>query len=356
VRNSALFSGSEIDENGSVDVTLLVEAIVRQTMVLVAQLATVGGTRASLAQTTNQVFLDLVGELKRQGLGNKVIADMFGMALRTYHERVQRLAESASSQGRSLWEAVLSFLQERRSVSRSEVLAYFHNDDERVVRSVLSDLVDSGLAYRTGRGETTSYRAADPSDVPTPTDESRLEGIAHWVHLAIAGGDAAVDRELLEQRLGWGGPTLDAAVERLRASGRIELVEDVSGPRYASPRLIIPFGAPAGWETAVFDHFQTMVTAVVTKLRRGARLATPNDAIGGSTYRFELWQGHPLEQEVLGLLASFRRQASALRSRVIDYNRAHRLEADAHDEDRLTVSTYVGQNVRGLEDAEEEED
>src|SRR5215831_11734156 len=98
-----------MDENGSVDVTLLVEAIVRQTMVLVAQLATVGGTRASLAQTTNQVFLDLVGELKRQGLGNKVIADMFGMALRTYHERVQRLAESTSSQGHSLWEAVLTF-------------------------------------------------------------------------------------------------------------------------------------------------------------------------------------------------------------------------------------------------------
>jgi DNA-binding IscR family transcriptional regulator len=305
------------------------------------------------------VFLDLVAELKRQGLGNKVIADMFGMALRTYHERVQRLAESASSQGRSLWEAVLTLLQERRSASRSEVLAHFQNDDERTVRSVLADLVDSGLAYRTGRGDATSYRAADPSDLAAPTDENKLEGIAHWVHLAIARSEEAVDRKLLEQRLGWSGPTLDAAVERLAASGRIEVIEGESGPHYSSPRLIIPFGAPAGWETAVFDHFQTMVTAVVTKLRNGARQATPNDAIGGSTYRFELWRGHPQEQEVLGLLASFRRQASVLRSRVVDYNRAHAVEAAAHDEDRLTVSTYVGQNVRGLEeadDAEQEED
>src|SRR5262245_54656472 len=112
------------------DVTLLIEAIVRQTMVLVAQLATAGGARASLSRTANQVFLNRVSELKDQGLGNKVIADMFGMALRTYHERVQRLSEGTSSQGRSLWEALLTFVQEQKVTTRAEALAAFFKDDE----------------------------------------------------------------------------------------------------------------------------------------------------------------------------------------------------------------------------------
>ncbi len=73
------------------NVNLLIDAVVRQTTVLVAQLATAAGTRATMAYTANQVFIDLVRELKEQGLGNKVIADMFGLALRTYHAKVQRL-------------------------------------------------------------------------------------------------------------------------------------------------------------------------------------------------------------------------------------------------------------------------
>ena len=49
------------------NVTLLIDAIVRQTTILIAELATASGTRAPLAHTANQVFLDLVHELKEQG-------------------------------------------------------------------------------------------------------------------------------------------------------------------------------------------------------------------------------------------------------------------------------------------------
>src|SRR5688572_28004473 len=87
--------------------TLLIDSIVRQTTVLIASLATTAGHRSSLAHVANQVLGNLDLELKAQGLGNKVIADMFGMALRTYHDRVARLAESQSEVGRSLWDAVL---------------------------------------------------------------------------------------------------------------------------------------------------------------------------------------------------------------------------------------------------------
>jgi hypothetical protein len=328
------------------DVTLLIDAIVRQTMVLVAQLATAGGARAPLARIANLVFVDLVRELKERGLANKVIADMFGLALRTYHERVQRLAESASSQGRSLWEAVLDFVQERRVVGRADVLLRFAADDERTVRAVLSDLVDSGLVFRTGKGDAVSYRASDPSEVPPDGDETRKEGLAHWVHVAIA-RSSPIDRAGLEQRLGWGGPALDEALQRLLRSDRIT-TSGPNGDRYAATDCVIPFGTPAGWEAAVFDHFQAMVTAISTKVRMGQRHAELRDAIGGSTYHFDLWRGHPMEREVLGLLGSIREQASALRTRLVEYNRAHAADTTARG-DEVNVVMYVGQTVLGLE-------
>ena len=76
------------------NVNLLIDNIVRQTTVLVAQLATAAGGRAPLAHVAGQVFVELVRELKAQGLGNKVIADMFGLTLRTYHDRVRRASFS----------------------------------------------------------------------------------------------------------------------------------------------------------------------------------------------------------------------------------------------------------------------
>src|SRR5215470_16531499 len=107
------------------DATLLIDAVVRQTTVLIAQLAPAAGSRAPLAHTANQVFVDLVRELKEQGLGSKVIADMFGMALRTYHAKVRRLGESSTFRGRSLWATVLGYLQDRETVAQSEVLYRF---------------------------------------------------------------------------------------------------------------------------------------------------------------------------------------------------------------------------------------
>ena len=84
-------------------VEFLIHAIVHQTTILIAQLATLGGARAPLAQVANQVFLDLVRELERQGVSRKVSADMFGLGLRTYRRKIQRMSESSTERGRSLW-------------------------------------------------------------------------------------------------------------------------------------------------------------------------------------------------------------------------------------------------------------
>src|SRR5882672_162470 len=101
---------------------LLIDAIVRQTTVLVAQLSTAAGIRAPLAHVADEVFVSLAREIEAQGVGRKVAADMFGMALRTYQKKLQRLTESVTHQERTLWEAVLDFVSEAGTSSRREVL------------------------------------------------------------------------------------------------------------------------------------------------------------------------------------------------------------------------------------------
>ncbi len=88
---------------------VLIDSIVRQVTVLIAQLATSGGIRAPLSHVANQVFLDLARELEEQGVSRKVSADMFGMALRarTPEELPEVLARRRLRQIRQLLRASL---------------------------------------------------------------------------------------------------------------------------------------------------------------------------------------------------------------------------------------------------------
>jgi hypothetical protein len=108
---------------------LLIDSIVRQTTILLAELATSGGLRAPLANVADRVFIELAHELDAHGVSRSVSADMFGLALRTYLRRIRRYDESATQQGASLWEVVLAFVERKNVVSRSDVLDEFARDD-----------------------------------------------------------------------------------------------------------------------------------------------------------------------------------------------------------------------------------
>jgi hypothetical protein len=329
------------------NINALIDAIVRQTTILIAQLATSAGMRAPLVHTANQVFLDLVRELKHQGLGNKVIADMFGMALRTYHGRVSRLAESTSVGGKSLWAAVLEYLQDEKVARRADVLHRFRHDDDASVRGVLRDLVESGLVYQSGRGEAMVFRIAPPTDRAALDVESADAGTHSLVWVAVSRfGPTTVDEIAVAVPIG-----VDAvreALAHLVADGRVREIEGEGAPRYDCASCIIPLGATAGWEAAVFDHYQAVVTALCTKLRMGSTASSLTDAVGGSTYGFEVWPGHPLEREVHGLLATVRKMAMDLRRRVESYN-----EENAMPPNVERVIAYVGQTVLRDETLEE---
>src|SRR5262245_11188789 len=210
--------------------TLLIDSIVRQTTVLIASLATAAGSRHSLAHVANQVLANLVAELKAQGVGNKVIADMFGMALRTYHDRVARLAASDSESGRSLWDAVLSYLEQHGTALRAEVLRRFSRDDQAIVRGVLRDLVSSGLVFQSGSGDHTSYRAA------TPEERSlfgREQPGAHANMILVAVHQrGACTLEQIKHAVPLADDELAELLEQLVADGRLQRETGASGALY----------------------------------------------------------------------------------------------------------------------------
>jgi hypothetical protein len=297
---------------------VLIDNIVRQTTILIAQLATLGGVRSPLARIADQVFLNLAQELDAQGISRKVSADMFGMALRSYRRRVRQLSESSTERGRSLWEAVLAFLSQGRLVTREEVLKRFHRDEEALVKGVLSDLCESGLVFRIGIAKSAAYRAATAEELADL--RQRPDGLLELVWMLIY-RDGPVGEEELHQRTSLDLGALGACLSQLADAGRIQRGED---GRYDASSLVLPLGSSAASEAALFDHYQAVVRTLCARLQ-AASDASQRSRSGGSTYSFTIWAGHPCEDEVHDLLREYRERHSELRERIEAYNREHAL-------------------------------
>jgi hypothetical protein len=328
----------------------LIHSVIEETMILVAHLATAGGVRAPLAHVANQVFADLSEQLAAQGVKKTVIADMFGMALSTYHRRVRAAGESTTEAGRSVWEAVVDFIRANEPASGAAVLGRFARDDAAVVASVLKDLTDSGIVYRAGKGGSAVYRTANPSDFAGVDGGARALAIRNIVWFTVVRRGpmdlAAIARETRE-------PTeaCRAHVDALVAASMIEARTSGARTEYRSKRFDVPVGQSEGWEAAVLDHFQAVVTAICVKLRLGESRSSESDAVGGSTYTLDVWRGHPFENEARRTLAKLREAVSELRERIDHYNSAHARPGEDSDRE---VTVYVGQFVK-TNDAEQED-
>src|SRR5579871_4675290 len=201
------------------DAKLLIDAIVRQTTVLIAQLSTSAGIRAPLAHVADQVFLDLASEIEAQGVARKVAADMFGLALRSYQKKVQRLTESATVRERTLWEAVLGYLAEQGSVTREQLFTRFRRDPEQYVAAVLVDLINQGLVYSTGKGKNAVFGASSEADRGRVAENARAETVTSMVWLALYRKPST--RAELGALLPFSAELVDQAVESLMAEGRV---------------------------------------------------------------------------------------------------------------------------------------
>ena len=332
------------------NVSYLIDSIVQHTTVLIAQVATTAGVRAPLAHVANRVFLDLVTEIERQGVARKVVADMFGLALRSYQQKVQRLSESKTDAGRTLWEAVYEFLRENEVATRADVLARFSGDEEDSVRSILNDLVESGLVYKTGRGHSSVFRFASEEDLGRVSHGRTRAALqaALWFRIYRAG---PVSREALAEALHLEAREVEEALAELVEDGRVSLEPLGTTVGYRSQQCLLPMEDSAGWEAALVDHFQMVTAAICTKLRNGNTRALPAEELGGSNYSFDVWPGHPAEARVRALLAGTRASTSALWDEVATHNRGVDVAARR---DVTRVSFYFGQSLTQANDEGED--
>jgi hypothetical protein len=98
----------------------------------------------------------------------------------------------------------------------------------------------------------------------------------------------------------------------------------------------------------LLDHYHALVRAICAKLNQGAGGAQSDDRIGGSTYSFDVWEGHPLKERVSGLLAKQRSELSTLWNEVARHNETHQRHGAL-----LRVTHYFGQLVTETDEASE---
>jgi hypothetical protein len=287
----------------------------------------------------DQVFLNLARELEAQGVGRKVAADMFGLALRTYQTKVQRLERSSTERDRTLWEGLLAYVEEHGPVSRRKLLEHFERDDPTSIGAVLNDLQQSGLVERVKARSGPAFQVT-----PLASRQSlppSAEAVAALVWVAIYRGADSVTA--ITSQLGLDTEEVAVAVASLTAQGRVRGADG----RLGATGVVVPIGAEQGWEAAVFDHYQSMVMAITRKVMQGAPRSGSEDVVGGTTITFEVHRDHPLRAEVRGLLQRMRGEVNALWQRVGEHNQQN----PSPNAELETVSFYFGQSTNDGEES-----
>jgi len=318
----------------------------RQTTVLVAQLTVSAGIRAPMAHLADEVFFRLSEELTKQGVPQKVIADMFGFALRSYQRKVARLRQGSTDESTTLWEGVLAHIEDNEACTRADIVRHFSRDDPNSVRSVLRDLAQSGLVQEVGRTSEATFRSTPSSERAARAQSGDQEGLQTLVWLDIGRHPSSTIDEL-SGRLSLPAEELRSAVERLIEKGQVQRSEQGT---LSAQKLFIPFGAETGWETAVFDHFRATCASIAAKLRLGPR-AEEHDTTGGATFSFDICPGHPMEEQVMGLLRRTNQEVGELWDAVEAHNAKHALDPSAIE----PVTFYFGQCTTPKEDSSETE-
>ena len=341
------------------DSRLLIDQIMLQTTVLIAQLSTAAGIRAPLAHIADEVFLHLSDSIEKQGVSRKVAADMFGMALRTYQRRVQAISESLSDRDRTLWEAVLDYVSVEEGRSREEVLHRFRWDDVGGVKAVLHDLVNSGLIYSLKQGGLILYRVTPESDLQHLASRAKGDSLSSivWVHVYR---HPSLTVQEIAQALRVPAQEVKIAIEKLTAESRLEVIqteqESASAEpsteeielRYRANSCYLPVGEAIGWAASVYDHFQSMAKAISNKLNQYGAQSASDDEIGGMTLSFDLYPGHPHEEAVRSLLKRYRAELNELWTQVVEASESS-VEEDSLHPEAFKVTFYMGQNIEDLD-------
>ena len=128
-------------------------------------------------------------------------------------------------------------------ITHRQLQRRFAGEDANVLSGVLTDLTRTGLVYRSGRGDRTVYRIADPADFD---DDARAEANEYLVWLTAYRQGPISARGLADQT-GLAASEVDGALATLAADGRVEQVDPADGgsdsdTHYRSPRFDVAVG------------------------------------------------------------------------------------------------------------------
>jgi hypothetical protein len=186
------------------------------------------------------------------------------------------------------------------------------------VRAVLRDLCDAGLIAASGRGARITYRSASSGGArPEPSAEAE-RGLDELLWVSVHRG-GAVSASALAERLRLPAALVAGRLATLAEQGRLQ----ARGRLFETHDFVVPLGSPSGWEAAVLDHVQAVVQTISQRLHGGPVVPRGDEPVGGSTYRFDVWEGHPHAAEVSSALPRFREAQARLRDKVEAYNREH---------------------------------
>ncbi len=340
----------------------LIDALLQQSMVMVARLATAGGIRAPLAHLAQQVFVDATRELRSQGVPHKVIADMFGLSLRAYHAKSRRLQDESEVRQRTLWQEVVRFLEAEERVSRAELLRRFRFEDSDQVVGILGDLVSSGWVFRAGQGRRAVYRIATEDDLRATGGAASGGAASGGVEASAALVWVAVRRfgPLTREALAAKMPALEqtsinSALLQLEEEQKVARTLRDGQELFTSDSIFIAAGDESGVPAALIDHHLAVVNSLCRRLERKTQPSPLDAYCGGSTYALEVDATHPLREEVLEHFRNLRAISASLRERVSAVN------ATRPQQDPERVTFYLGQTIlsdsastdAGASDAEE---
>jgi hypothetical protein len=191
------------------------------------------------------------------------------------------------------------------------------------------------------------YGITSTVDQQRMSDANNAESIADMLWVAIY-RELGVTLVELSRRLPLEEGTIEAALAELVADGRVVRASESKTAPLTAATFTVPVGGEKGWESAVYDHFQALTSAIANKLRISGARSSSKDLVGGATLSFDVYPGHPHESEVYGLLERVRTEVNELWTQV----RAANTALPVSDDERVRVTFYFGQNVDDIESVE----